>query len=203
VEAYRAESDPAVRALIRSLAGERPKARLPWRRSAAPEPPPTPEALASLAGWRQLAPTEDEVLFGRGRPPRAVTIAIRFDARRGEWLPHAMTGDRPLRATRDGVRASSWRIDPTYEPQPGDTELRILVTEQRRAGGKFADGRIEVPDLWASADELVLTMFVTPLHGFQVQAPNPETAVKVVLPEPIGERELVDGAIYEPAPPPA
>jgi hypothetical protein len=44
-------------------------------------------------------------------------------------------------------------------------------------------------------------MFVTPRQGFQQPASNPETAARVVLPEPIGSRELVDGALYEPLPP--
>jgi hypothetical protein len=29
---------------------------------------------------------------------------------------------------------------------------------------------------------------------------NRETPVTVVLPEPLGNRELIDGAVYEPAP---
>ena len=98
---------------------------------------------------------------------------------------------------RDGIRASSWRLDPTYEPRPDDTVLRILVTEQTYAGGKRADGRVLDPDLYEGEDELILTMFVTPLEGFLMRSPNPETPVRVALSQPVGNRELIDGALYD------
>jgi hypothetical protein len=39
-------------------------------------------------------------------------------------------------------------------------------------------------------------MFITPRGGFQTRVPNPETPARVALPEPVGERLLIDGAIY-------
>ncbi|HTX09114.1 MAG TPA: hypothetical protein VME22_10920 [Solirubrobacteraceae bacterium] len=99
--------------------------------------------------------------------------------------------------TRDGVRASSWRLDPTYELRADDTVLRVLVTEQTYAGGKRADGRVLEPDLHEDEHELVLTMFVTPLEGFAMRSPNPETPVRVALPQPVGSRELIDGAVHD------
>jgi hypothetical protein len=97
------------------------------------------------------------------------------------------------------VRASSWRLDPNYELQGDDTVLRILLTEQTYAGGRRADGRVLVPDLYEGPDELVLTLYVTPQQGFQTRAPNPETPVRVALTQPVGSRRLLDGAIFEPA----
>ena len=49
------------------------------------------------------------------------------------------------------------------------------------------------------AEELVLTMFVTPREGFQTRSPNPETPARIALPSPIGPRRLIDGALYDPA----
>jgi hypothetical protein len=43
-------------------------------------------------------------------------------------------------------------------------------------------------------------MFVTPLVGFTMRTPNPETPVRVALAQPVGGRELVDGALYERSP---
>jgi hypothetical protein len=125
---------------------------------------------SSLDGWRLIARTGTEALFARGVP---------------------------LRVTRDGVRASSWRLDPTHELRADDTVLRILVTEQTYAGGKRADGRVLDPDLYEDEDELILSMFVSPLEGFQMRRPNPETPVRIALPKPVGRPELIDGAIYE------
>jgi hypothetical protein len=153
---------------------------------------------ATLKGWRLIARTGQEALFARGMPPNLVMIGVRKDARRGTWSRADKTAGRPLRATRDGIRASSWRLDPTHELSADDTVLRILVTEQTYAGGKRADGRLLDPDLYEDEDELILTMFVTPREGFQTRSPNPETPVRVALPRPVGNRELIDGAVYEP-----
>jgi hypothetical protein len=104
---------------------------------------------------------------------------------------------RPLRAAREGIRASSWRLDPTHELAPDDNVLRVLVTEQTYSGGQRARGRVLAPDLHVNDEELVLTMFVEPKLGFQARVPNPETPVRVALPHPVGARVLVDGARYE------
>lgn len=176
------QQDPAVAALISQLAREKEL------EGATPVP--------SLDGWRVLARTDDEVLFGCGRPPQLVTVAVRKDVRRRGWTCVAVSTARPLRATRDGVRASGWRLDPNREPDADDAVVRVLVTEQTWAGGKRAHDRLLVPDLHVGAEELVLTMFVTPREGFQMRSPNPETPVRVALPGPIGRRRLIDGAVY-------
>jgi hypothetical protein len=176
------EQDPAVVALIGQLARQ----KVP--RGATP--------ATGLDGWRVLARTDDEVLFGRGRPPQLVTIAMRQEARRRGWTCFAVSAARPLRVTRDGIRASDWRLDPEHQPEPQDTVVRVLVTEQTWAGGRRADGRLLAPDLHVGSRELVLTMFVTPPQGFQIRSPNPETPARIALPDPIGRRRLVDGALY-------
>jgi len=185
--------DSAAAALLAHLtarAAPKRSARTPWRRE--PAPPPAP---ASLEGWRQLARTEDEVLFARGLPPRMLTAALRRSGRRRTWTFQGSSAARPIRATRDGIRASSWRVDPTHEPASADTVLRLLVTEQAFASGQRAHGRILPPEIYVDAQELVLTIFITPERGFQNGTPNPETPVRIVLPEPVGSRNLIDGAL--------
>jgi protein-tyrosine phosphatase len=74
----------------------------------------------------------------------------------------------------------------------------VLLTEQAFASGQSAEGRLLAPELYADGDELVLRMFVKPRPGFQMATRNPETPVRVTLPEPIGERRLRDGALLAP-----
>lgn len=179
------EEDPAVAALLARLLAQRTP-----KRGAAGESSP-------LDGWRLLARTEGEVLFARGVPPQLLTVAVRQDARRRTWSAVASSASRPLRATRDGIRASSWRLDPTHEIRPEDTVLRVLVTEQTLAGGQRADRRLLPPDIYLDRDELVLTMFVNPLPGYKGGSRNPETPVRIALPEPVGTRRPVDGALAQ------
>jgi hypothetical protein len=150
-----------------------------------------------LDGWRLMARTDKEALFGCGAWPDLVLVAVQKHARRGTWSRADKTAGRPLRVTREEIRASSWRLDPTHEASADDTVLRILVTEQTYAGGKRADGRVLDPDLHEDEHELILTMFVTPREGFQTRSKNPETPVRVALPHRAGSRELIDGAVYE------
>jgi hypothetical protein len=185
--------DPAVAALVAHLTARTAPKRSRFKRGPGPPPPPPP----NLAGWRLLARTEEEALFGRGLPPDLITVAVRVEGRRAAWSCFAESSGRPLRASRDGIRASSWRPDPSTEVPEDATTLRLLVTEQTFAGGQRASGRILAPDLYIGPEELLLTMYVTPLPGFKARSPNPETPVRVVLPEPIGPRQLVDGALYE------
>lgn len=190
--------DPAVGALMaeisRATASKGDSRRL-WKRGAAkggaaPVPP-------SLNGWRLLARTDGEALFGRGRPPQLLTVAVRQDARRRGWTCVGVSAAQQLRAARDGLRASRWRVDPTREANPEETVLRVLVTEQTWAGGQRADTRLLAPDLHVAAEEVVLTMFVTPRPGFQTRTSNPETPARIALPRPIGSRRLIDGALYD------
>lgn len=186
--------DPAVGALLGHLtervASSKRASRAPWRRGAAAPLPP-----ASLEGWRLLARSDDEALFARGRPPQMVTVAIRQDARRRNWTYAGSSAARPLRASRDGIRASSWRLDPAHEARPDETVLRVLVREQTFASGQRADGRVLAPDLYVDDSELVLRMFVSPRPGFQSGSRNPETPVRIALPHPVGSRRLIDGAL--------
>jgi hypothetical protein len=195
--------DPAVGVLMAAIARQAKtnlagRSRVPWKRA---DVPPKPVASPpSLDGWRVAARTADEVLFARGRLPKLVTVAVRRESRRRTWTCIAVSSGRPLRAIREGIRASGWRLDPTREADPAQREVRILVTEQTWAGGNRADDRLLAPDLHVGDEELVLTMFVTPRPGFQIRAPNPETPARVALPGPLGSRNIIDGALFDPAP---
>jgi hypothetical protein len=184
--------DPAVEMLVAQLEGRAESAPLRKRE----QPVERRGSSSTLDGWRLIARTGEDALFARGRPPDLVMVAVQKDPRRGTWSRVDKTAGRPLRVSRDGIRASSWRLDPTHELRADDTVLRILVTEQNHAGGKRADGRVLDPDLYEDEHELILTMFVTPREGFQMRSPNPETPVRLALPHPVGTRELIDGAVY-------
>jgi hypothetical protein len=185
--------DGAVGALLAHLSGQGASRRgSRAARKAVADPGP---AGTSLDEWRLLARTDDEALFGRGMPPELMTVAVRYDARHSAWTWVASGTSQPLRAARDAIRASSWRLDPALETQAQESVIRVLVTEQTFASGQRADGRILQPDIFVDDDEVVLTIFVTPRRGFQSTTRNPETPARVALPHAIGSRQLIDGGL--------
>lgn len=202
-------SDPAIAALLAYItARTAPKrsSRAPWKRAQTA----SPQAPVTLDGWRVLARGEKEVLFGHGGPAHLLSVTMRQEGLRQHWSCASSGATQwALRASRDGIRASSWRPDPSWQPDPADTELRLLVTEQAFASGQRADGRLLAPDIYADEHELVLRLFVSPRPGYQTGARSPETPVRVLLDEPLGSRQLIDGALAEfahlggPARPPA
>jgi hypothetical protein len=192
-------ADPAVAALLTQI--DRGRQQAQPTRLLRPKAKPAPMAIAEkLAGWRELARTDDEVLFGRGMPPQLLTVAAKRGLR-NRWSPLGASNARALRAVRDGIRASSWRLDPSFEPGGDQQELRILVTERTMASGTPAAARLLSPDLHLGADRVVLRVYVRPIEGYVGRAGKPgkhETPVIVRLPEPLGNRQLLDGALYEP-----
>jgi hypothetical protein len=175
--------DPPVGALAAQLSQQKPAAD---------------GSMPRLQDWRILARAENEVLFGKGLPPHMITVTMRREGRRNNWSSVAVTRSKPLRTTRDGIRASSWQLDPTQQLNPEDTIIRMLVTEQTRSGGELAHKRLLAPDLHDGHDELVLTMFVAPKPGVGMPSGTLETPVRVRLPSAVGDRLLVDGALYQP-----
>ena len=158
--------------------------------------PPAEGSL--LNGWRMLARTEDEALLARGAPPEMTTVLMRRESRRSGWRSTAVTRGAVLRVSRDGIRASHWRLDESHPLEDGDAVIRILVTEQTRSGGMLADKRLLTPDIHERDDEVLLRVFVTPRSGIQMASAKVETPVRIQLPSPIGARELIDGALYDP-----
>lgn len=189
-------TDPAVAALLVQIDRGRQQAQA--SRLFRPKAKPAPmEVSEKLAGWRELARTDDEVLFGRGTPPQLLTVAA-TRGMRNRWSPLGASNARPLRAVRDGVRASSWRLDPSFAPGPEEQELRILVTERTMATGTPVAGRLLAPDLHLDEQRAVLRIYVRPIDGYVGRTGRHEAPVVVLLPEPLAGRQLLDGALYQP-----
>ncbi len=186
--------DPAVKLLIHQIdySVQGPHLKVPWHQ----ETRSARELAALLDGWRLLASTEHRRLFGKDSPPRLITVGVKRKSKHRRWTISAVSPARQLRAARGEVRASSFRVDPDQPPAPEDTVLRLLVVEQTRAGGRLAYGRFQAPDLYLDDQEALLRCFITPLEGWQAGTRRWETPVLVQLPEPLGERQVIDGAIY-------
>jgi hypothetical protein len=91
---------------------------------------------------------------------------------------------------------------PTVElespPDPLSRELHLLATEEKCNSGEDAEGRIEVVDLKETDERVSLVLGVRPREGAQTCPSNPTTPFTLTLAEPLGDREIVDGALVEP-----
>lgn len=94
---------------------------------------------------------------------------------------------------REPPREAQWAIDPAARLTPEATEIPLLVGEVSCASGRSAEGRIDV-DVEYGEDVVVITARVRPLPGGQECPGNPPTPFVVSLDEPLGDRELVNGA---------
>lgn len=95
--------------------------------------------------------------------------------------------------------ASQWWLDERLMPPTAETtELHVLVQERACASGSYATGRIGSPLVVYAADAVVITVGVRKVGG--TCPSNPSTPAVIVLNEPLGERQLLDGYHVPPAP---
>jgi hypothetical protein len=152
---------------------------------------PRPPASMPKRGWRLLRKTAHRALFGLGRPPGMTTVMFR--RKRGGWMWMNWADGCRLRAVRNGLQASGWRLDPAYGPPARRAHaLHVLVHERSCASGRDARGRIEPPALWVNRRRVAIAMYVTPLDGTQDCQAVPETPATVGLPVALGNRKLFD-----------
>ena len=152
-------------------------------------------------GWRILHRSSREVLYAceEAFEDEVERHLVRVERGRNgtwEWSESAHAFES-FDAFREGNYASSWRLDPSADPPaPADTELRVLVTERHCASGRTAEGRIEPPDAFYGDDEIRVVAYVTALPGIHTCPGNPPTPAVFVLPDPVGERRLVDAGQF-------
>jgi hypothetical protein len=176
------------------------------------------EAAAALDGasvpeiepeqWRVLTETGTQVYLVRELPePRDSD---------GEQRTHELMGIERVEQTEDG--GEGWQLwqhgdcalrydlgdlgdaivtlDPDNLPDPDSSQVHLLVTEIACAGGKPADGRVTLERLVEHEDRIELVVGVEAPGGNQTCPSNPPTPFTVELDEPLGDRDLVDVAIY-------
>lgn len=104
----------------------------------------------------------------------------------------------------DGLSLATWFLDPELPiPDADTTTFTALVTERACASGQAMGGRLRAPSI-TYADDSVLVVFaaIPPAgDGFQTCPGNPWMRAVVELREPLGDRDLLDGAFFPPVQP--
>lgn len=157
------------------------------------------ELEGHLAGqvWRIVVRTDAQLVFLADTENGLLYLALRRQA--DEWA-FANAGDCQLHAVLgDGTGAARWWLDPRRPLPVADTAtLEILIEEQACASGDFATGRILPPIVRYEVDTITITVGIREVGG--TCPSNPATPAVLMLAEPLGDRELLDGFYIPPAP---
>jgi hypothetical protein len=152
-------------------------------------------------GWRLLDRDDSSATFGVEDEDGLTIVWLRPEGER--W-----TFDGSVHGCRDlmvlppaGSSAAVWWPDPDATQSTDDLVLHVLATDLDCASARPTGDRLEPPTVEMTADEVVVTLTAEPVTGGQECPSHPPTPYEVRLEEPIGERQLLDGAYWPPRPP--
>ncbi len=149
--------------------------------------------------WSLALRTENRlVLFGQPEDPGTTDWSdVRFDKRDASWTPVGWGGCR-IQIEAPGLGPATVGIDPANEPEPGDTQLSLLINEQACASGRAPDDREVVVLTTETAESVSILALVAPVEGGAECPGNPWYPISVELDAPLGDRELLDAHQYPP-----
>jgi hypothetical protein len=109
-----------------------------------------------------------------------------------QWAPGIIDYCAPRQLTEaDGGYASVY-LDPAFpKPSATDTEIHVLVEEEGCAGGGMPLGRLMPAIVDYSSRGVSVSIEVRSSGGIATCPSNQRMPVTVILPEPIGDRELL------------
>lgn len=149
------------------------------------------------AGWIVVARTDRSVQYvakGDGAEQFLVTVELQG----GEWTVGGWSGCSLQPEIPLGAGLAMFRVAPHETLTPDTIEVDVRVTEMACNSGQDARGRILPPTITLSAEAATVVMTVRPRGGGQDCPSNPETPFLLVLPEPLGDRSLLDGSEIPP-----
>lgn len=151
-------------------------------------------------GWHVLHATGETVLLVHvesGANPGADEVSFMTVSRTGDewaWSGSSATDNCELQTVLPpGLSRVDWLVDPGVPIDPDATEISVLATERECASGQPMGDRLLEPDIVITDDAIYLAFAARAQDGAQTCQGNPETQVTVQLPEPIGDRPILDG----------
>lgn len=155
--------------------------------------------LLPQTGWRLAVSERDGAVYiadvPGGDPPFA-EVSVRNEE--GVWRVEGYGQCRPTADVGPGLGLAEFRVAPGTELRPELTEIDVRVTERACNSGEDARGRIVEPAVIADATTVTVVFGVVPRPGEQACPSNPETPFTLRLPEPLGDRRLLDGSSVPP-----
>lgn len=148
--------------------------------------------------WTRVTETANRVQFVGRDGIELYLVAFELN---GTWQLASSGGCMPELALPEGVTRAEWRIDPAFPaPDPAADSIHVLLTERACASGRPPLGRVLDPQVTSTAEAVTIVLLVRSLPGGQDCQGNPEFPFEVPLSEPLGDRRLLDGALFPPQP---
>lgn len=149
-------------------------------------------------GWQILYMTDDRALLVANDEMTGLAF-MNAEHNGSEWSWAGATGGiqecRLQFALPDGLNTVDWRLDPDGPPLDQDAaEIAVILNERECVGGIEIGDRLVGPQVVMTESQVFLAFAAQPPAGdaFTCEG-NPDTPFVVTLPEPIGEREVVEG----------
>jgi hypothetical protein len=151
------------------------------------------------SGWVRVAQLADKAQFVAPDLDGDGWVVVGLVTRQGNWRVDLAGECQPEIVPPAGVNRTEWRLDPAFPPPAaGDRQIHVLITEQACASGRSPEGRVLPPLIAPSATAMTIAILVTSRPGNADCPGNPDFAMTVDLPEPLGGRTLLDGDVFPP-----
>jgi hypothetical protein len=148
-------------------------------------------------GWQLLHQSPREAILVT--PSEGNLAYMHLDREGDEWVWSGSSINGNPCELQYGVPASlntvEWRLDPSAPvPGPDATDLHVLLIERECVSGQEIGDRLVGPQVVITDTEVRMVFAAEPPPGdaFDCQG-NPETPYTVELPEPLGDREIIEG----------
>ena len=152
-----------------------------------------------VSGWIRVVQVADRVLFLAPMADEPGFAAVGLRLRDGVWHADLDGRCQPEVVLPAGVSRAEWRLDPAFPPPAaGDRQIHVLIHEQACANGRPPVGRVLPPLVTPSETAMTIAILVTNVPGGADCPGNPEFAITVDLPQPLGGRPLLDGGVFPP-----
>src|SRR5262245_37401926 len=95
--------------------------------------------------------------------------------------------------------AATWWVDPAAPPlTPDATTIQALIQEAECASGQSPEGRVLEPTVLPTDNAFLVSVLVRRQPGGQDCQGNPAFPIQITLPEPLGDRRLLDASTTPP-----
>lgn len=148
--------------------------------------------------WRLLAEEGGRAEFGSGRLPDEMEWIV-VERERGRWDASGYASGCEPASMRRGLEAITWTLAPQPRLRPRTRSILVELGSGECSSGRPQAPRLQKPEFREQNGALLMSLWLRPLPpGFYTCEGIIEPPVRIKLPEPLGERRLLDGGTYPP-----